>query len=66
MLYETLDKFLSLVGSMTCAPIAFILPPAFHLKIVAETKREKVFDILLISCGFGIMIFTSVYTLMTW
>lgn len=27
---EDLDKFLSILGSLTCTPVAFILPAAFH------------------------------------
>jgi len=34
-----LGKFMSLAGTLTCTPIAFILPAAFHLKLKAVTDR---------------------------
>jgi solute carrier family 36 (proton-coupled amino acid transporter) len=37
LVYDKLDKFLSIIGSLTCTPIAFILPALFHYKVCAET-----------------------------
>ena len=34
-LRETLDKLMSIVGSLTCTPVAFLLPAIFHYKLVA-------------------------------
>ena len=36
---KKLDKFLSIVGSLTCTPIAFTFPALFHLKACAETPK---------------------------
>jgi hypothetical protein len=33
---------------MACTPIAFTLPAAFHLKAVAETKKDKIIDVAII------------------
>ena len=35
--WDNLDKFLSVVGALTCTPIAFTLPSLFHYKICAKT-----------------------------
>ena len=65
-LRETLDKLMSIVGSLTCAPIAFVFPTMFHYKLVATTRRERVLDITIASIGIILMIFITIYTLVTW
>jgi len=37
LIYDKLDKFLSITGAATCTPIAFILPALFHYKQCAKT-----------------------------
>ena len=37
MLASKLDKFLSLLGAMLCAPLAFTMPTLIHLKLCAKT-----------------------------
>ena len=37
IIYDSLDKFLSISGALMCTPIAFILPAMFHYKAGAET-----------------------------
>jgi hypothetical protein len=34
---DKLDKFLSILGAISCTPIAFTIPAMFHLKAAAET-----------------------------
>ncbi len=34
---DKLDKFLSILGAISCTPIAFTIPAMFHYKIAAET-----------------------------
>ena len=34
---KKIDKFLALLGSVGCTPIAFTLPASFHLKACAKT-----------------------------
>ena len=36
---KKLDKFLGIVGSLTCTPIAFTFPALFHLYACAETTK---------------------------
>lgn len=63
---KTLDKVMSVVGALTCTPIAFILPALFHYKLCAKTKFEKASDMaIIVFCTF-LMIFTSGYTFATW
>lgn len=37
LVFDSLDKFLSISGALMCTPIAFILPAMFHYKAGAET-----------------------------
>lgn len=39
LIYDKLDRFLSVTGSLTCTPIAFILPALFHYGGVADTVK---------------------------
>ena len=34
--YDKLDLLLSLTGAMTCIPVAFLIPAALHLKLIAK------------------------------
>lgn len=54
---ENLDKFVSLVGSVACVPLCFIFPGMFHFKI-SKTTIDKVWNVLLIFFGVGIMVYT--------
>lgn len=42
--YEKLDKLLALTGAVTCTPIAFTFPAAFHLKVCATSMKDKIID----------------------
>ena len=65
-LRSTLDKLMSVVGSLTCAPIAFIFPSMFHYKLMATTRRERITDAIIASVGVFLMVFITIYTLITW
>ena len=66
VIYDKLDKLLSVAGSLFCAPIAFILPAMFHYKGAAETPGQKRCDIAIIITGTFIMIFCSAYGIYAW
>lgn len=34
-IYDKLDQFLSITGSLTCTPVAFLIPAGLHLKLIA-------------------------------
>jgi amino acid permease len=38
-LKNDLDKFTAVLGAFCCAPVAFILPAAFHIKCCAESSK---------------------------
>ena len=63
MIYDKLDRFLSVTGSLTCTPIAFILPALFHYGGVAETMTEKVIDIIIIVIALVIMLYCTTYAI---
>ncbi|KAK3804705.1 MAG: transmembrane amino acid transporter protein-domain-containing protein [Linnemannia elongata] len=62
---EDLDKFVSIVGSVACIPLAYIFPAMFHYKTHPNPKT-RVFDVLL--CAFGVitMVYTTGNTVYEW
>lgn len=64
--WENLDKFLSLVGALTCTPIAFTLPAMFHYRASAKTKLAKNIDLISIVLSLAIMVFCTYSTIATW
>jgi len=61
-----LDKFLGIVGSLTCTPIAFTFPALFHLKACAETRRQKIIDWTIVILSIGILIFCTTLGFLHW
>jgi proton-coupled amino acid transporter len=66
LMFDSLDKFLSISGALLCTPIAFVLPALFHLKGAAETSCEKFTDKCIIVGGVIVMIFCSAYGAYAW
>jgi solute carrier family 36 (proton-coupled amino acid transporter) len=60
------DKFLAILGSVSCTPVAFIFPAAFHLKACANTTGQKIIDSALIIVWSGLGIFCTVLNLKDW
>lgn len=60
-----LDKFVALVGSIACMPLCFIFPGMFHYK-VTKSKRAKIFDVILVIWGFGLLIYTMYININSW
>lgn len=60
-----LNKFVALVGSIACMPLCFIFPGMFHYK-VTNSKRAKIFDVILVIWGFGIMTYTMYVNINSW
>lgn len=60
LLGEKLDKFLSILGALTCTPIAFAFPTIFHYKACADTQMTKIKDLSLFMVSVVIMIFCSI------
>lgn len=64
--YNQLDLFLSVMGALTCTPIAFTIPAAFHYKACAETKCQKIIDLSLVIISLGILVFCTAEGVITW
>ena len=65
-LMETLDKLESINGAFACIPIAFLLPSLFHYKLVAETRREKIVDLVMVAVSLVLQVVCTVVTFMFW
>ncbi|CAI2361779.1 unnamed protein product [Moneuplotes crassus] len=61
-----LDKLLSIVGSLTCTPVAFTLPAMMHLKLIAETTFSKALDMFLILVSLTLLVGITGYNLSNW
>jgi proton-coupled amino acid transporter len=61
----SLDRFVSLIGSVACVPLVYVYPALLHLKAVAKTPRAKMVDVALITMGSVGMIFTTTITVWT-
>lgn len=66
VLHDKLNKFLSVLGALLCAPLAIMLPAMLHLKHLAETQREKIIDLVLIVLSLIVMVFSTSEVLSTW
>merc|ERR1711990_498890 len=66
IIYNKLEDFLSIVGSLTCTPIAFILPTWFHWKRCAKTMKWKIIDgiILFVSCF--LLVYCTIFAILAW
>merc|ERR1712032_1360241 len=60
---EFFEKFLAFVGATCCAPIAFIYPSYFHLRLCAEGLCAKLFDAFFILLGLTAMGFVLYETM---
>mmetsp|Transcript_24574 Transcript_24574/g.32917 ORF Transcript_24574/g.32917 Transcript_24574/m.32917 type:complete len:145 (-) Transcript_24574:75-509(-) len=65
-LASKLDKFLGLMGSLLCAPLALFFPAVAHLKLLAKTTKDKAIDIALIIAAVSIFMFCSIQSILSW
>jgi solute carrier family 36 (proton-coupled amino acid transporter) len=63
---DNLDLFVSLTGSVTCIPLSFIFPSLFHYKIVAESTKAKIGDVLLGVFGLVSMVLVTYVNIYSW
>lgn len=64
---DSLDKVVSLMGSLLGCPIAFIFPPLIHMKLDAHiTPARRRVDQIVVGCGVCAMFLASAITLITW
>ena len=64
---DSLDKVVSLMGSLLGCPIAFVFPPLIHSQLDPHLSQARVWTNRLCSClGVLAMIIASITTLVTW
>jgi solute carrier family 36 (proton-coupled amino acid transporter) len=59
-LHKKLDKFLSLLGALLCAPLAIMYPALIHLRIIARTKKEVITDLFLVILSLVVLVFSTI------
>jgi len=52
-----MDKFNSMIGTLTAAPVTFLIPCMMHQILVKPTGVQKWIDIFLCAFSVGIVIF---------
>ena len=65
-LASKIDKFLGLIGSFLCAPLAMTFPAVLYLKHLAKSKSEKALGIFILVISIAIFFFCSLQTLLAW
>jgi proton-coupled amino acid transporter len=65
---DSLDKVVSLMGSLLGCPIAFVFPPLIQLRLMGNdmTPVKRTFNYFVIGLGFVAMVLASITTLLTW
>lgn len=58
-LQKKLDKFLSLLGALLCAPLAIMYPALIHLRIIAKTNRDALIDLGLVLLSLVVLVFST-------
>jgi len=66
LVYEHLDKLLSITGSLTCTPIAFTFPALFHYKVCAESKMDKFIDLAIFTISMAILFYCTIVAVLTY
>ena len=62
---NSLDVFVSFIGSVACVPLCFIYPPLLHLRGCATKRRTIILDYLLLTFGIICVIFAGSQTIRT-
>ena len=57
---QKVDKFLSILGALSCTPVAFIFPASFHLKVCAKTFIDKLIDITILVFAVCVMVYCTI------
>lgn len=58
-LSKRLDKFLSVLGALLCAPLAILYPSLIHLVSLSKTGADVLADVFLIVIALVIMVFST-------
>lgn len=65
-LKDKLDKFLSVLGALTCTPILMFFPPLFHLKSGLATGYKKYLNIFLMGLSIVVLFFCGTLSILAW
>lgn len=65
---DSLDKVVSLMGSLLGCPIAFVFPPLIQLKLMGDdmTSTGRLLNYFVMALGFVAMVLASITTILTW
>lgn len=66
--YDSLDKFLSITGSLTCIPVAFLIPAGLHLQVIAKPENDtkaKIIDYSILTGGTIAMLYCTTVAILT-
>jgi proton-coupled amino acid transporter len=64
---DSLDKVVSLMGSLLGCPIAFVFPPLIHSQLDPNiSKKRKMTNYFVAGIGIVAMIYSSITTIMVW
>jgi len=66
LLGSKLDQVTSIIGGCICTPLAFIVPVIIHYSLVAESQRQKIFDLFIISLAMAIVVFVTFWGFYNW
>ncbi len=66
LLKNKLDKFLSLIGTLTSTPVSFTIPCIFHLVLCKPNTLHKVIDWIIIGISILIFFICSGFNIWTW
>jgi solute carrier family 36 (proton-coupled amino acid transporter) len=61
-----LDKFNSIIGTVTATPVVFMIPCIAHYKLCSPTPGEKFLDIIIVAIAMIILVYCTTFTVMTW
>ena len=66
VIYNKLESFLSITGSLTCTPIAFTLPAWFHYKVCAKTTMQQAIDLTVIGFSLVLLVYCTFFAIVNW
>ena len=64
--YDKLEKLLSLMGALLCAPLALLIPTMLHLKQIAKLKRDRVADYAIFVVSLFVMVLSVEQSVSNW
>lgn len=63
---KKISNFLSILGALTCTPIAFTFPAWFHYTAVANTQKDKAIDIGIMIFSFACTVYCTLTGILNW